>query len=64
MFLAPERGIYSKNACFFRALVALKLLVSFISRLVACSSRIVVDKHTDRQTEYSNPRCRGLLNDM
>ena len=31
-------------------IVALKLLVSLISRLVACSARIVVDKQTDRQT--------------
>ena len=30
----------------FLALVALKLLVSLISRLVACSPRIVVDTHT------------------
>ena len=35
----------------FPALVALKLLVSLISRLVACSPRIVVDTHTDRQTD-------------
>ena len=42
----------SKIATIFIALVALKLLVSLISRLVACSARIVVD----RQTEC-NPRC-------
>ena len=49
----------------FHALVALKLLVSLISRLVACSARIVVDRPTDRQTnkqtdtqtKYCNPRC-------
>ena len=48
----------------FRALVALKMLVSLISRLVACSPRIVrrrTDKQTDRQThtqnDYCNPRC-------
>ena len=35
----------------FLAHVPLKLLVSPISRLVACSARIVVDRH------YSNPRC-------
>ena len=35
----------------FLALVALKLLVSLISRLVACSARIVVDRQTDRQTD-------------
>ena len=34
----------------FHALVALKLSVSLISRLVACSARIVVDRQTDRQT--------------
>ena len=36
----------------FLAHVPLKLLVSLISRLVACSARIVVDRHTHR-----NPRC-------
>ena len=45
----------------FPALVALNLLVSLISRLVACSARIVADKQTDRQTDtqndYCNPRC-------
>ena len=49
----------------FHALVALKLLISLISRLVACSARIVVDrqtnkqtdKQTDTQTNYCNPRC-------
>ena len=35
----------------FHALVALKLLVSLISRFVACSARIVVDKQTDRHTD-------------
>ena len=45
----------------FHALVALKMLVSLISRLVDCRPRIVVDKQTDRQTDtqndYCNPRC-------
>ena len=43
----------------FHALVALKMLVSLISRLVVCSLRIVVDKQTDRQTQNDscNPRC-------
>ena len=52
----------------FLALVALKLLVSLISRLVACSARIVVahrDTYTDTQNnDYCNPRSaharRGL----
>ena len=45
------------------ALLALKLLVSLISRLVACSPRIVVDTrthtyvHTYTQNDYCNPRC-------
>ena len=34
----------------FLALVALKLLVSLISRLVACSARIVADRQTHRTT--------------
>ena len=34
----------------FHALVALKLLVSLISRLVACSARMVVDTHTHTRT--------------
>ena len=45
----------------FLTLVALKLLVSLISRLVVCSARIVADKQTNRQTDtqndYCNPRC-------
>ena len=35
----------------FLALVALKLLVLLISRLVACSARLVVDKQTNRHTD-------------
>ena len=44
--------VSAKSPHYFLALVALKLLVSLISRLVACSARIVVDRHThaDRQT--------------
>ena len=38
----------------FLALVALKLLVSLISLLVACSARIVVDRQTDKQTDTQN----------
>ena len=62
--ISPERSGFSKIATlFFHALVALKLLVLLISRLVACSARIVhvADKQTDRQTDtqndYCNPRC-------
>ena len=39
------------------ALAALKLLVSLISRLIACSARIVVDRQRDTQIKYYNPRC-------
>ena len=48
--ISLERSRFSKIATFFRALVALKLLVSLISCLVVCSARIVVDTQTNRQT--------------
>ena len=35
----------------FPALVALKLLISLMSRLVACSPRFRPDRHTDRHTD-------------
>ena len=56
----------------FHALVALKPLVSLISRLVACSARIVVDKQTNRQTDkyaltdqvlYPRCACAPRVND-
>ena len=49
----------------FLALVALKLLVSLISRLVACSARIVADKQTHRTTTVSLAAHahRGLMRD-
>ena len=54
--ISLERSRFSKIATFFLPLVALKLLVSLISGLVACSARIVGDK-TDRQTHrtYYSP---------
>ena len=42
--------VSAKSPHNFHALVALKLLVSLISRLVACSERIVVDRQTHRPT--------------
>ena len=72
-FLACFHAIISRTQSFqrnrhnvFLALVALKLLVSLISRLVACSPRVIVDTHThtDAQNDYCNPRCaarRGLI---
>ena len=48
--ISLERSHFSKIASLFHALVALKMLVSLISHLVACSPRIVVDKQTDRHT--------------
>ena len=45
-----------QNRHIFHALVALKLLVSLISRLVACSARIVVDSQTNRQTNRQTHR--------
>ena len=48
--ISPERSGFSKIATFLKylALVALKLLVLLISRLVACSAIIVMDKQTHR----------------
>ena len=54
--ISLERSRFSKIATSF-FFVALKLLVSLISRLVACSPRIVVDTHTHTQNDYCNPRC-------
>ena len=59
----PSQSFQQNRHNIFLALVTLKLLVSLISHLVACSARIVVDKHTHRQTQtdtqndYCNPRC-------
>ena len=41
-------GVQQNRHINFPALVALKLLVSLISHLVACSARIVADRQTDR----------------
>ena len=48
--ISLERSHFSKiGTLFFMPLyIALKLLVSLVSRLVACSMRIVVDKQTHR----------------
>ena len=50
--ISLERSHFSKIATLlnFLALVALKLLVSLISRLVVCSARIVVDRQTHKTT--------------
>ena len=47
----------------FQVRVVLKMFVSLMGHLVACSVRIAADRQTDRQTErhtqtkYYNPRC-------
>ena len=48
----------------FLALVALKLLVSLISRLVACSPRIVVDTQTHTDTYNPHCACAPRVNDV
>ena len=50
--ISPEHSGFSKiTTLFFIALkLYMSLLVSLISRLVACSARIVVDRQTDIQT--------------
>ena len=59
--ISRTQSFQQKRHIIFLALAALKLLVSLISRLVACSARIVVDRQTDRQidtqNDYCNPRC-------
>ena len=60
--ISLEHSRFSKIATlFFLPFVALKLLVSLISRLVARGARIVLDTHTDTHTDtqndYCNPRC-------
>ena len=44
-------------------LVTPKLLISLISRVVACSARTVVHRHTHTHTQdnYSNPHCACVL---
>ena len=46
--------LFQENRPFiYEAGVILKLLVSLMGRFVACSARISVDTHTDRQDDYS-----------
>ena len=53
--ISLERSCFSKiPTLVFHALVALKLLVSLLSHLVACSARIIVDRQTDRQTRQTD----------
>ena len=70
--LLPERSRFSQiSHIIFRVLVALKTSVPYACRFVACSSRIKVDRQTDRHTDgqttkYRNPRCAfapGVNND-
>ena len=46
--ISRTQSIQQNIHIIFLALVALKLLVSLISRLIACSARIVGDRRTDR----------------
>ena len=49
--ISLERSRFSKIATLFFLPCSTELLVSLISRLVACSARTVVDRQTDRQTD-------------
>ena len=68
--ISLEHSHFNKIATLFPALVALNLLVSLISRLVACSARIVADKQRDRQTHRTTTVTlaaharRGLIRNM
>ena len=59
--ISPKRRGEQNRHIIFHALVALKLLVSLISFLVACSARILVNRQTDTQDNYCNPRCTCML---
>ena len=66
--VSPERSGFSKNRhVIFLSLVALKLLVSLISHLGACTPRIVLLTHTHTQTDRTTTvtlaahACRGLI---
>ena len=51
-FLALKRGRLSKiRHIIFRALVALIPFVLLVNRLVACRSRVKVDRHTHTHTQ-------------
>ena len=56
--ISPERSGFSKIATLvsYLALVAVKLFVSLISRLVACSAIIVTDKQTNKHTNRHTER--------
>ena len=63
--ISQTQSFQQNRHVLFPAFVALKLLVSLISRLVACSPRFrpdtqtdgQTDRRTDRQNDYCNPRC-------
>ena len=62
--ISLERSRFSKiPTLFFLPFVALKLLISLISRFEACSARIVVDKQIHRTTTVTLAAhaCRGLI---
>ena len=52
--ISLERNRFNKIAILY--FLALKLLVSLVNSLVACSARVVVDKQTDRQTDTHTER--------
>ena len=50
-FISRTQSFQQTRHIIFHALVALKLLVTLLSRLVACSARIVVYRQTNRHTD-------------
>ena len=66
LVLMPYLAVVSvKSPQYFSCLVALKLLVSLIIRLVACSVRIVMDRQTDTEnyTTVTHSLCNHSLSD-
>ena len=53
---SQTQSFQEKHLIIFQARVVLQMSVLLTGRLVACSARISVDRQTDTQTKYSNPR--------
>ena len=49
--ISGKQSFHDNRLFIFHAFVALKLLVSLIGRLAACSARINIDRQTDRWTD-------------
>ena len=60
-FSIPSAVVLAKSLVYFRALVALQLLVSLISCVVACSARIETHTHRPSTVTLATHARRGLM---